>query len=557
MLKNKVGVVLVLVCFLSSSLVEGLPVPPPNLLDCAPIQARDDLLVDCCLPTGVKIKEFQFPDANEPVRVRKNAASLDEETIEKINQAYLKMRALPANDPRSMNVQQNIHCGYCTEVFLQQNSTKKLEIHRNWLLLPFHRWYVYFHERILASLIDDPTFAIPYWNWDNQSSIHHPSPNAIPEWMYTKPGLYDENRDPDHAPPALADLHWGPFFGDEVPPGTTDAELRNLNNAFLYEAIVSGGTLPDLFMGGLYRFDEDLPYTPALYEIGPHAAIHGWVGSSTMPKGEDMAPSYTAARDPMFFAHHSNVDRMFRDWKALGGRRNFPWDTDWWNSSFLFYDEKGEMVRVTVAQSLDIDRLRYTFEPSENAWVEDPTTPLSTAESSTPGMRYWAAKTVSSMFSLVGFSVNPLSNLLLDIPDVESVRDPRFSASVFRSRVARPHAALRAAGKLDHLEEVLVVDRIWVPSKKPVWFDIFINLPEADGTTPLNATEWCGRFSNGPHLDRAEHMERESVFSVSIGEKLKKLGIAHQPSVVVSLVPRGPQKHLREVQIRTVKVELR
>ncbi|GJY45580.1 reverse transcriptase domain, reverse transcriptase zinc-binding domain protein [Tanacetum coccineum] len=41
------------------------------------------------------------------------------------------------------------------------------KVHNLWLFFPFHRWYLYFYKRILEKLINDDTFALPYWNWDD------------------------------------------------------------------------------------------------------------------------------------------------------------------------------------------------------------------------------------------------------------------------------------------------------------------------------------------------------------------------------------------------------
>lgn len=551
-----------LVCFLLWGAVDAKPATPPALEVCDLVEPRPGLWVDCCLPTeGIKVKEFEFPDpATNPVKIRKNMATLDEESIKKLDRAYAMMKALPPTDVRSWHVQSNIHCGYCEGVYKYQNSTtdEVLQIHGNWMLFPFHRWYVYFMERILSGLIGDPTLAIPYFNWDNSSAVHYPPPNSIPEWMYTNPGLNDENRDPVHAPPNMIDLH---FTRSLMSPGLTPEghsinATRAYNDAFMHQAVVTGSTLPNLFMSGPFKLDENLPIIKSVFESGPHFAVHMWVGSSQTRYGEDMGPAYSAARDPIFYSHHCNVDRIFKDWHALGGRRAYPSDSDFLDLSFLFYDELGDLVRVTGAQSLQLEKLRYDFEPAVNAWVEDKSVPLSTPESSTPTLRYKAAKVASSLTSWLGFPRNPLADWIVDIPDVES-KELRLVAEPLHLRVGRPHAALRAAGKLDLLEEVLMVDDIYIPSKEPIWFEIFINLPEANVNTPLTATEWCGRYTNEPQLDHAGRVDgRRLVYATSIGEKLKKLGIVHQPSLVVSLVPKGDFSFQREVHVRTIRVEL-
>lgn len=50
----------------------------------------------------------------------------------------------------------------------------ELQVHSSWLFFPFHRWYLYFFERILGKLIDDESFAIPFWNWDAPEGMKMP-----------------------------------------------------------------------------------------------------------------------------------------------------------------------------------------------------------------------------------------------------------------------------------------------------------------------------------------------------------------------------------------------
>lgn len=86
-------------------------------------------------------------------------------------------------------------------------------------------------------------------------------------------------------------------------------------------------------------------------EQGPHNNAHGW----------------TAARDPIFFAHHSNVPG--------GYRRDFT-DDDWLESSFLFYDGNKNLVRVKVVKDcLDSRKLGYDYEYVDTQWLSTRTIP--------------------------------------------------------------------------------------------------------------------------------------------------------------------------------------
>jgi len=73
---------------------------------------------------------------------------------------------------------------------------------------------------------------------------------------------------------------------------------------------------------------------------------------------------YSAARDPLFFAHHGNIDRMWYIWREKLSCSNT--DADWLNASFLFYDEERRLVRVR--DCLDITVLRYKYEDVPIPW---------------------------------------------------------------------------------------------------------------------------------------------------------------------------------------------
>ena len=85
-------------------------------------------------------------------RTRKSASKLSSAELKKVDDAYKAMRALPATDPRAFAHQANIHCWFCG---------MSEQIHGSWRFFPWHRAYLYFHEKILGGLIKDPSFALP------------------------------------------------------------------------------------------------------------------------------------------------------------------------------------------------------------------------------------------------------------------------------------------------------------------------------------------------------------------------------------------------------------
>jgi len=144
------------------------------------------------------------------------------------------MKNLPSDYPRNFAELANAHCAYCEGAYkLVGFHDLDLQVHNSWIFFPFHRWYLYFCKRILGSLINDPTFAIPFWNWDSRQGMQFPSIYANP----TSP-LYETLRDANHQPPTLVD----PNFNDNP---NVDGNIST-NLTIMYMQVVSNGRTPKL-----------------------------------------------------------------------------------------------------------------------------------------------------------------------------------------------------------------------------------------------------------------------------------------------------------------------
>ncbi|XP_047941888.1 polyphenol oxidase, chloroplastic-like [Salvia hispanica] len=107
------------------------------------------------------------------------------------------------------------------------------------------------------------------------------------------------------------------------------------------------------FMGQPYRAGDPPPggASGGTSKRGSHAGIHVWTGNPDNPLNENMGNFYSAARDPIFYCHHTNVDRMWTVWEDLPA--DYPKtidDPDFLDAAFMFYDEKKNLVR-TAAQA--------------------------------------------------------------------------------------------------------------------------------------------------------------------------------------------------------------
>ncbi|KAG6475750.1 hypothetical protein ZIOFF_064979 [Zingiber officinale] len=68
----------------------------------------------------------------------------------------------------------------------------------------------------------------------------------------------------------------------------------------------------------------------------------------------------------------------------LGYRHRDFDDEDFLNSSFLFYDENADLVRVTVKDCLGTERLRYTYQEVEIPWLKSRPMPAKRAAAAPP-----------------------------------------------------------------------------------------------------------------------------------------------------------------------------
>jgi len=231
----------------------------------------------------------------------------------RLKKAYAAMRALPNSDPRSLEAQQNMHAWYCASC-----PGSGTDIHQHWTFFGWHRAFLYFHERILGSLVKDMTLRLPYWDWEN--SAHR----VLPPQYYTG-SLNDPTRQ-------LAN-------GQNV---------ERMVNGWEYDLNLVPGLIPQAFnvFGGTATAGGSI-------ENGAHGFVH-------VSTGGDMGFLDTAAGDPIFFCHHSNVDRCWYSWEKYDSHTDpgspFP------GLTFTFFDEAKKWRSITVAQMIPITKLAYAYD---------------------------------------------------------------------------------------------------------------------------------------------------------------------------------------------------
>ncbi|CAM6115329.1 unnamed protein product [Calypogeia fissa] len=544
--------------------VEGLPILGPDISNCQPVipigRSADDA-VDCCFPDTIRsIKDFQF-NLDLPVRVRRPAHKVDDEFIRKYERAVELMKALPPEDPRSFEMQAKLHCAYCGGAYREFNSTVTMNVHTGWLLLPFHRWFIYFHERILASLICDDSFALPYWAWDVQQE-NNPPANSIPLYYTNRnSSLYDDHRSILHQPPARVDL--GQEHSAHPTTNKDPDVLLEDNSYYMWRAMISQVRTPEAFLGAKVSLGSDPDeIDQGILGLTIHNAAHFWTGDSNNRAGEDMGLLFSGAWDPIFFAHHAQIDRLWLMWKSWGGK-DFD-DPDFLETEFLFYDENADLVRVNIRDSLSNENFRVRYEQVYPDWVDH--TPKSIRDIDP---KYAQASILSQLWHQL-IAGDTYRNIALALgsffqQDTNGANIVIAGASrrgAVSLQVSRPEV-LRSKFDSSFYDEVLVIRGVVeMPFNVSVLMNIFLELPEADESTPKHCVEFLGSvelIGEGLRVGMDKTIARKFTKVIGIRDALQILGVSREKSLTVTFVPGWFPKHDSTVSfgVTDLKVEMK
>jgi len=284
----------------------------------------------------------------EPTRyVRKNYFSVEAiKDVEALEKALKIMKAKDCSDPLSWYYQGAIH--WIPDTI---NNNKLCESYHTYLdkkeawdncthspsgkeklhFLVWHRLYIYHFEKIVRRLSGHKDFALPYWGYTNSN----PKDKFLhPRFRDKKSSLYEACRfdSLNNGLPLSGEIERGIDISKLMEYTSYDLFCKNINNA-PHGAIhdyIGHGNDPD---GKRY----DNPITNTITEDG----LMGWVP--------------TAGFDPIFWMHHSNIDRIWQQWtNSRNGKmvtieelKSIPWD-------YVFFDENGKKVVYSMEDALEI-----------------------------------------------------------------------------------------------------------------------------------------------------------------------------------------------------------
>lgn len=250
------------------------------------------------------------PQAATPLSYRKNVAQLRSPQLAALRRAYAASKA--TTDDRGFFRWAGVH-GLPLPISCQ---------HHTELFLPWHRAYLYFFELSLKRF--EPTVTLPWWDWTSSGSHSYGVPHAYAAAQA------------DGADNPLA--AGGPIAPAAITQGGAGAPKvvsRNHDDPSLLPTAAQ--------VNALLKLGDFLDFQQQLEQI--HDSVHVWTGGT-------MSEIPFAAYDPLFFAHHTMIDRIWRLWQLRHPTAVVPRG---------LITEALDPFHITVADTIEVTGLGYDY----------------------------------------------------------------------------------------------------------------------------------------------------------------------------------------------------
>ena len=294
-------------------------------------------------------------------RIRYNANSQEAiPHLEAMDKAFGIMKSLDCDDPRSWYYQGSIHWipdSIPNNLLCDSYSSSETDLKLAWdncthseagaeevHFLAWHRIYIYHLEEIIRELSGMDEFALPYWGYTNNNI----EDKIMPE-----------------------------IFRDSTSNLFEPARWAKLNEGAPINPNTAGSAL-DLTVLMQYT---DYKLFNSNADAAPHGFMHGYIGNANKlrsPKYPNkitqtetrtglMGSVPTAGYDPIFWLHHSNIDRIYQQWtNSKNGTliTEQMLDNPAWG--YIFFNGKGEKVEYTMGELREVlYSLDYNFDDTK------------------------------------------------------------------------------------------------------------------------------------------------------------------------------------------------
>ena len=250
-----------------------------------------------------------------PLRYRRSVTALSAQQLQLLRDGFRQVQAI--GDDRGYAHWAGVHGlplpAYCDIA------------HGTPFFLPWHRAYLYRFERALRDQV--PNAMLAWWDWRTPAG----QPGQIPRVLTVARGP-DGRANPlrSAAVPKLA-IQQGGQLGRSLGTPTRRAPST-------FDPLPTPQQINELLaISDFNTFNEELDSL--------HGGVHMWIGGH-------MSQIPYAAYDPIFWLHHTMIDRIWRMWQSKHNAPGPPQSI--WNQALPPFN-------MTVRQTLSVTRLGYDY----------------------------------------------------------------------------------------------------------------------------------------------------------------------------------------------------
>lgn len=419
--------------------------------------------------------------------------------------------------------------------------------HGSWYFLPWHRGYLLAFEEVLRDAIvglgGPADWALPYWNYFRTGQSALPPAFASPDW----PDGTGDN-------PLFVSQRWGPNNDGNVVVDVNQVDLLALNAGAFTGSSAGGspgfGGPPTGFSHGSNRHGR--------LESQPHDMVHVLIGGAS-PEDPTldgvMSDPDTAGLDPIFWLHHTNIDRLWQTWRTTpAGVHTDPVAQAWLagpqlngQRRFVMPLPAGKTLEYRPEEMVDLVALGYSY---DDLSPEDAPAPGPGSEAPRPRSDVEVPEVTDDDAELVGASEGPLV-----VSGTAAHASVRLDAQV-RTRVSDSLAGAAADAPPDEVFLNLENIRGLVDS---TGFAVYVGPPGAD---PANdARRLAGNVGlfgvrKASELDGA-HAGQGLTIVLDITRIVDDLHLADGfdlDDLQVSLVPNTPVPEAAQISIGRIAI---
>lgn len=419
--------------------------------------------------------------------------------------------------------------------------------HGNWYFLPWHRAYILMYERVIRDLTKNNNFALPFWDWTTNPVmppvfLTPKTPDGKTNWLFVNDKDFGQNW--KRTWPAKK-----PMPNDQVGPAVLQAILQSTD----YEEFGTSRPPDQNNLDQSWIVDQNSGDQGTLEGLA-HNMVHNNIGG--------WMPSASSPRDPLFFMHHGNIDRIWALWNSLGNQNSSEplWNDMTFQNNFLNVD--GSSWSPKVSDLYVPEQLGYTYNLGpQMSFDQSPTVmalhtnlkALRTTQAVPAGS---AIKRFSAPASGAATTAKSLSipievdaGLLAAVAQRPPVSSGRSLLSFSAVREAR------AAGT----RAIAFVRDVAVTGSRDTEFRIFLDAPEITLQTPTTDPHYVGSFGVIVHGTEGHGKHANPSFAVDLTAAIRRVYGSLPPAggrirLQIQPVPSGNAKQAGTAKPSRVEV---